>query len=172
MKHFADNKRSDRSFQVGDITLKKKFRWAIRFICVCSLIYSPPCQCQALLQVLRPFPSGAARRGPLLRPQVADKLQVAPVFHVFQLRAGAPPEVHPKLPIMDDVAPPHQVSEQVLQTRSAQRRHKIIEQGLIQWSGMPASLATWGNLLELKERFPNAPAWCQAARDGGRLSCS
>jgi hypothetical protein len=156
MKHFADNKRSDRSFQVGDITLKKKFRWAIRFICVCSLIYSPPCQCQALLQVLRPFPSGAARRGPLLRPQVADKLQVAPVFHVSQLRAGAPPEV----------------SEQVLQTRSAQRRHKIIEQGLIQWSGMPASLATWGNLLELKERFPNAPAWCQAARDGGRLSCS
>jgi hypothetical protein len=38
---------------------------------------------------------------------------------------------------------------------------------LIKWSGLPASLATWENVLELKTRFPRAPAWGQAVGEGG-----
>jgi len=34
-------------------------------------------------------------------------------------------------------------------------------QGLIKWSGMPASLATWEDLEALRQRFPLAPTWGQ-----------
>jgi len=90
------------------------------------------------------------------------------VFHVSQLKKGSPPEVHSELPQVDDAAPHHQVPEQVLQTRQVRRRHKTLEQALIQWSGLPASLATRENTVELKARFPRAPAWGQAALEGGR----
>lgn len=40
-------------------------------------------------------------------------------------------------------------------------------QGLIQWSGQTEDLATWEDLEELKQRFPRATAWGQAAFQGG-----
>jgi hypothetical protein len=35
-------------------------------------------------------------------------------------------------------------------------------QVLIQWSGLPAALATWEDVEALRQRFPRAPAWGQA----------
>jgi hypothetical protein len=37
-----------------------------------------------------------------------------------------------------------------------------VEQVLIKWSGMPVTLATWENLIAVKQRFPLAPAWGHA----------
>lgn len=38
-----------------------------------------------------------------------------------------------------------------------------MQQGLIKWSDWPDALATWEDLVVLKQSFPFAPAWGQAA---------
>lgn len=43
------------------------------------------------------------------------------------------------------------------------RGRTAVPHGLVQWTGMPADLATWENIGELRQRFPSAPAWGQAA---------
>jgi hypothetical protein len=43
----------------------------------------------------------------------------------------------------------------------------LVPQGLIQWSNHPRSLATWEDLEALKQKFPRAPAWGQAASRRG-----
>jgi hypothetical protein len=43
---------------------------------------------------------------------------------------------------------------------------------LVQWSGMPASLATWENAIDLQSRFPQATAWGEAASVGGGMSAT
>jgi hypothetical protein len=60
-----------------------------------------------------------------LKLSVESKLH--PVFHVSQLRIGAPPTpVHQELPQVDDGAPHLHVPQQVLQDHQVQRRHKIL----------------------------------------------
>ena len=42
---------------------------------------------------------------------------------------------------------------------------------MIQWSGLPAALATWEDVEALRQRFPHAPAWGQAGSyQGGDVS--
>nr|ACG46650.1 hypothetical protein [Zea mays] len=54
----------------------------------------------------------------------------------------------------------HQIPERVLQRRWGPNG---ASQGLILWSGLHPSLATWEDLIPLRQRFPRAPAWGQAA---------
>jgi hypothetical protein len=76
-------------------------------------------------------------------------------------------EVHQELPqVTDEVVPLH-VPEEVMQTRQVPRRQGHLDQALIQWTGLPASLATWENIVELKARFSHPLAWGQAAGKGG-----
>jgi hypothetical protein len=42
-----------------------------------------------------------------------------------------------------------------------------VEQILVQWSHMPLVLATWENLVRLREQFPQAPAWGHAGSEEG-----
>ena len=58
------------------------------------------------------------------------------------------------------------VPEQVLQRRVTAGARPVL-QGLIKWSGMPASLATWENLEALRQRFPMASTWGQVDSQGG-----
>jgi hypothetical protein len=47
---------------------------------------------------------------------------------------------------------------------------RSVQQGLIKWSSSPESLATWEVLELLRQRFPAALAWGQAApKEGGLL---
>ena len=160
MKYFADGKRSDRSFQVGDWVFLRlqpyiQSSLAIRANAKLAFRYFGPFQVEAKV----------GDRSYRLHLQAKSKLH--PVFHVSQLRKGAPPtQVHEELPQVDDADPPHHVPDQVLQTHQVQRRHKTLERALIKWTGMPSSLATWENVEELKTRFPRAPAWGQAAQRG------
>jgi hypothetical protein len=160
MKRFADAKRSERSFQVGDSVYLRLQPYiqnslAIRANAKLAFRYFGPFQVEQRI----------GERSYRLRLPPNCKLH--PVFHVLQLRKGVPQEqVHQELPSVDDSHRPLQIPEQVLQQRQVLRRHKTLEQGLIKWSGFPASLSTWENLEDLKARFPRAPAWGPAGRKG------
>jgi hypothetical protein len=160
MKYFADRKRSDRSFQVGDWVYLRlqpyvQTSLAIRSNAKLAFRFFGPFQVEAKVGTLS------------YRLKLPESSKLHPVFHVSQLRRGAPPaEVHKDLPVVDDVSPPHQVPERVLQTRQVRRRKTELEQALVKWTGLPASLATWENVADLKTRFPRAPAWGQAGGKG------
>lgn len=96
--------------------------------------------------------------------------KIHPVFHVSQLKpcVGPGQKVLPTLPDSDAL---YQVPIQVLQRRVRQHGLRTIVQALIQWSGQPEATATWDDLEALKQRFPLAPAWGQAAfQDPGNVS--
>jgi hypothetical protein len=45
-----------------------------------------------------------------------------------------------------------------------------MKQGLVKWSHMPSSLATWEDIELLCQQFPRAPAWGHAGtQQGGML---
>ena len=69
--------------------------------------------------------------------------KIHPVIHVSQLRVALPPstEVMPELPVLDEDLLPLQVPTAILEKRLLQHGHRQVEQGKIQWSGFPASLA-------------------------------
>jgi hypothetical protein len=96
--------------------------------------------------------------------QVAYKLdlppssRVHPVFHVSQLKACVGPgqPVSPHLPVPDFE---FQVPVQILHTRARVKGRRTVAQVLVQWSGSPASTATWEDHEALRQLFPHAPAW-------------
>uniref|UniRef100_A0ACD5U163 Uncharacterized protein n=1 Tax=Avena sativa TaxID=4498 RepID=A0ACD5U163_AVESA len=160
MKHFADRKRSDRSFQVGD--------WVyLRLQPYVQTSLAMRANAKLAFRFFGPFQVEQKVGDLSYRLKLPETSKLHPVFHVSQLRGGAPPTVvHPELPAMDDAAPHHHVPLRVLETRQVRRRKNALEQARIQWSGLPASMATWENLLDLKTRFPRAPAWGQATAKG------
>jgi hypothetical protein len=138
MKHFADGKRSERSFQVGDwvfLHLQPYIQTSLTLRANAKLTF----------RFFSPFQVEQTIGGRSYRLQLPANSKLHPVFHVSQLKKGLPPKVHPELPQVDDVVSPYQVPDQVLQTRQVRHRHKILGQVLIKWSGMPASLSTWEN---------------------------
>nr|AQA29564.1 integrase core domain protein [Zea mays] len=83
---------------------------------------------------------------------------IHPVFHVSQLKkAVGSLVVVAQLP---DRLDNHQIPERVLQCRWGPNG---ASQRLILWSELHPSLATWEDLIPLRQRFPRAPAWGQAA---------
>jgi hypothetical protein len=60
-----------------------------------------------------------------------------------------------------------QVPEEVLNSRLFRKGNKVITQVLVRWSGWSDSLATWEDEQAIKQRFPMAPTWGQAATEGG-----
>jgi hypothetical protein len=55
----------------------------------------------------------------------------------------------------------------ILDCRMVTRGGTQVPQVLIQWIGLPPDLATWEDRDALKQLFPGAPTWAQAAFQGG-----
>ena len=102
----------------------------------------------------------------LLLPQSAA---IHDVFHVSQLKKAlsTDTQVSPSLPDPDIAL---QFPEQILSKRLLTKGVHQVQQALIKWSGWPPSLATWEDLEALRQRFPAAPAWGQAASQQGGMS--
>jgi hypothetical protein len=61
----------------------------------------------------------------------------------------------PDTPLLDttEVSP-----KQILERRLVKRGNEAITQVLVQWSGLPATSATWEDYYVLRDRFPQATA--------------
>jgi hypothetical protein len=100
------------------------------------------------------------RIGPVAyRLALPSTAAIHPVFHVSQLKKSHGDALVTSALPTDDIQ--FQVPELVLQRRWTSGDHPI-EQGLIKWSQMPKSLATWESLQQLRQQFPYAPAWGHA----------
>jgi hypothetical protein len=104
------------------------------------------------------------------RLELPETSKIHPVIHVSQLKKviGDHIQVQPTLPVPD---PEMQVPFQVLQHRLVRKGAMTVSQVLVQWTHQPKSLATWEDAEALRQHFPAAPAWGQAAsEDGGVVS--
>jgi len=97
---------------------------------------------------------------------------VHPVFHVSQLKkaVGARQLVTATLP-SDSIL--WSVPERIIQRRTVSKGMHSIAQGLMKWSNLPVSLATWEDLEYLKQQFPRANVWSRpGAQGGGNVTAS
>lgn len=154
MKLTADKKRTDRVFAVGDWVYLKLQPYVQRSLATRS---NP----KLAFRYFGPFQVLARVGGTSYKLELPDNCKIHPVIHVSQLRQAVPPTVKvlTELPA-PAVLLPEPVA--VLETRLYHKGGAHQPQVLVQWSGQPASLATWEDQAELLHRFPEAPAWGQA----------
>jgi hypothetical protein len=137
MKRYADGHRSEHQFQVDDWVFLKLQPY------VQSSIADRHSQ-KLAFKFFGPY-KVLERVG-----SVADRLElppsaVHPVFHVSQLKkvVGARHTVTSTLP---PASTQWSVPERILQHCQVPHGKKFIQQGLIQWTNLPVSLATWEDL--------------------------
>jgi hypothetical protein len=100
---------------------------------------------------------------------VAYKLDLPPsttihrVFHVSQLKQAHGDQ--PVSPVLPTDLSPMQHPKKILQRFMSPGDNPVL-QGLVQWSGMHPSLATWEDLDVFRCRFPGVAPWGQDATQG------
>ena len=162
MKQYADRKRTDHTFAVGDMVLLK---------------LQPYTQSSV---ANRPYPKLSSKYfGPYQILErvglVAYKLQLPPgaqihnVFHISQLKpftANYAP-VFDTLPITTDLQAAAAVPKKIVDRRLVKKGNAAILQVKVTWTGLSNSITTWEDYTVVKSRFPDAPAWGHAASQGG-----
>jgi hypothetical protein len=153
MKRQADKNRSERVFVVGDQVFLK-----LRPYVQPSL--APRANQKLAFKFFGPFKIIAKIGAVAYKLQLPPSAAIHPVFHVSQLKRAVPAthQVTPQVPGSSDS---YQVPVAVLRRRLSSGGGTPHTEVLIQWSGWPASLATW------ERRFPRAPAWGPAGSFGG-----
>lgn len=148
MKQFADQRRVDREFKVGDSVFLKlqpyrQYTVAERRNLKLSSRYFGPFE---ILEKIGPV---------AYRLQLPEGSRIHPVFHVSLLKKS-PPSGQPTSPN----APPTGEEEQlhvkpieILDRRSIRRGNKAVTQVLVRWSHLPEDRATWEDYWSLKEQF-------------------
>lgn len=153
MKRQADKGRSERCFNVGDSVFLKLQPYA-------QTSLAPRANQMLSFKFFGPFRVLERIGSVAYRLELPPSASIHPVFHVSQLKkAVGDQDVSPVLP---DSSAYYQVPERVLQRRLSPGDRPVL-QGLIKWSGMPSSLATWENMADLRRRFPRAATWGQVA---------
>lgn len=150
MKRQADKRRSERQFEVGDKVFLK-----LQPYIQSSL--APRANQKLSFKFFGPYDI-IERVG-----KVAYKLllpansSIHPVFHVSQLKKMIPSDRQVSESTPDDIESPR-VPIKILDSRYVRRGTFSVSQVLVQWSNWQPSLATWEDLVSLKQRFPAAPA--------------
>ncbi|CAN6166876.1 unnamed protein product [Urochloa humidicola] len=158
MKKQADQKRSERSFEVGDMVFLKLQPYVQSSL-------APRSNQKLSFKFFGPFKVLERVGLVAYRPELPATSSIHPVFHISQLKKAVAPEVVviPSVPASIDLP---RVPERVLQRRMVSCGNSSSPQVLIKWSGWPAEMSTWEALDDLKRRFPRAPAWGQAGFKG------
>jgi hypothetical protein len=152
MKRQADKNRSERSFSVGDWVYLKLQPY------VQSSLARRSNQ-KLAFKFFGPFRVLARIGSVSYKLDLPATSAIHPIFHVSQLKQSVGTQsVSPSLPAANSEL---QFPEPILQRRWTGDARPV-EQVLIKWSGMPVTLATWENLIAVKQHFPLAPAWGHA----------
>lgn len=164
MKDQADKHRSHRQFEVGDWVFLKVQPYVQHSV-------ANRASHKLAFRYFGPF-QVISRVGEVsYKLKLPEKTLIHPVVHVSLLRRAPAPasEDQVRLPPeprdeADDAGQDQPLL--VLQRRQYLRGSSVRTQALIQWSSLPASLATWEDEAQLRARFPHAAAWGQAAFGG------
>lgn len=150
MKSQADKHRVERSFAVGDYVY-------LRLQPYIQSSLAPRSNQKLAFRYFGPFKILSTVGAVAYKLELPASSRIHPIFHVSQLKKAVASSV-PVAQLPQSLTG-FQVPERILQRRL---NADGLSQILIQWSGMPASLATWEDALLLHQRFPHAPAWGQA----------
>jgi hypothetical protein len=103
------------------------------------------------------------------RLNLPDDSKIHNVFHVSQLKPFVPDYtlVFSELSVTTDIKATAAMPDKIIQRRLVKRGNSAIPQVLIQWTGLPATLATWEDYNVLRQRYPQAPAWGQVGSSAG-----
>jgi hypothetical protein len=162
-KSQADKHRTERVFKVGDFVYLKLQPYVQSSI-------APRTHHKLLFKYYGPYKIIARVGEVAYELALPETSRIHPVIHVSQLKQaiGANVHVQTQLPSPLDVL---RIPSRVLQCRLRQQGSIAVTQALIQWSGLPESLATWEDVDDLKRRFPRSPAWGQADfQEGGSVN--
>jgi hypothetical protein len=154
MKNQADKGRTERVFQVGEkvyLKLQPYLQSSVHYRANHKLafkFYGP-------FDILEKIGTVAYKL------KLPPSSMIHPVIHVSQLKKCVPSDR-----VIDATLPPDppdlQLPEKIVARRTRTLGSSSVKEGLIRWTGMPDTLATWENLQDLRRRFPGAPAWGQA----------
>ncbi len=150
MKQYADRRRVDKEYQVGEkVYLKlqpyRQSSVAVRWSLKLSSKYFGPYE---ILQ----------RVGPVAyRLQLSEDARIHPVFHVSQLKKGVPgPGQHAEdKPQVGEEGQLLTQPEQILQRRLSKRGNQAITQVLVKYSNLGPERATWEDYVEMKAKYPS-----------------
>jgi hypothetical protein len=162
MKMYADSKRSEREYQVGDRVLLKLQPYAQAS--VVNRLYP-----KLAYKYFGPY-SILERIGKVAyKLELPEASKVHNVFHVSQLKNYHPDHTPvfsnlPNPPALDTL---DTVPERILDRRLVKKGGAALPQVLIKWSTLPEDAATWENWDTLKARFPAILTWGQVGASGG-----
>ena len=158
MKHQADKRRSERSFQIGDYVYLKLQPYVQSSL-------APRAHQKLSFRYFGPYQVIDKIGTVAYKLKLPSSSTIHPVFHVSLLKP-APSSKYTVFPSLPDVDDEHQVPEAVLQRRLHSRHDGEVPQVLIKWSGFDTKLATWEDEAALRQRFLAAPAWGHVGTQG------
>jgi hypothetical protein len=158
MKKQADQHRSERRFEAGDLVFLKLQPYVQSSL-------APRSHQKLAFRFLGPFRIMEHVGFMAYRLELPAHTSIHPVFHMSQLKKAVGTD-HQVTPILPSDFALQLAPEQVLQTRAVLRGHSTIQQVLVKWNNLPASLATWEDYEALRQEFPRATAWGQAVLQG------
>lgn len=149
MKQYADTKRSERTFQVGDMAYLKMQPYRHNALGLHSSLKLYSCY-YGPFRVLNKIGSVAYK---LLLP---PNFQIHPMFHVSQLKHHIGPKAGPEpgLPLIDSDGNILTAPLAVLERRLIPRHNAPVVQWKILWENLPIEAATWEDASFISKTFP------------------
>jgi len=94
---------------------------------------------------------------------------IHPVFHISQLKPFTEDytPVFENLPVLTDLEAANTTPKEIIDHSKVKKGNTAIPQVKLTWVGLPDNAVTWEDYNVVKNRFPEAAAWGQAAPQGG-----
>jgi len=162
MKVQADKNRTNRSFLVGDKVLLKLQPYTQ------SSVANRPYP-KLAYKFFGPFEVLETVGAAAYKLALPSDSKIHNVFHVSQLKPFTPDHspVFSDIATLTDLSTHATAPELILDRRLVKKGNSAVPQVLVKWSKLPASSATWEDYYVVKQQFPAASAWGQAAIQGG-----
>jgi hypothetical protein len=164
MKHFADKKRSDKSFEIGEWVFVKLR--AHRQKSVVSRIHA-----KLAAKYYGPYPVVDRVGAVAYRVKLPDGSRVHPVFHVSLLKKAIG-KYNEEAELPDHLEGDRGTfyePEDILASRTIVVQGEEVNQLLVQWKGQKVEEATWEDAVSLKSQFPTFNLEDKVVISGGSI---